>query len=103
MFADIDASQFTHRTLDDFERSYAHGMGGANYGWFQSKLHVAAKHAYDTGGIAAVHGTWRLLTEERSGDLDTLLDQHLGTTAVALLRELGQPSHDGGSGPADGA
>lgn len=97
VFAEIDASRFTHRTLDDFERSYAHGMDGANYGWFQSKLHVGARHLYDTRGAAAIQGMWRLLAEEPAGDLDTLLGQHLGPGAVALLRELRLPSRHGGA------
>lgn len=93
VFAGIPASRFTHRNLDDFERSYAHGMDGANYGWFQAKLHVAAKHIHDSGGGAPViRALWAALTEERSGDLKGVLAEHLGAPAVELLRELTDPA-----------
>jgi hypothetical protein len=97
VFAEIDASRFTHRTLDDFERSYAYGMDGANYGWFQTRLHVGAKHLYDTGGLAAIHGMWRVLAEEPGGDLESLFGEHLGPAAVELLHELSAPSPSPGA------
>lgn len=57
---------FTHRTLDDFERSNAQGMDGANYGWFQAKLHVAAQNIVDSGGMKATVRVWELLADEPS-------------------------------------
>lgn len=92
VFAAIAASRFTQRTLDDFERSYAHGMDGANYGWFQAKLHVAAKSIFDSGGMKATARVWDLLVDEPSSrNLTDTLEHHLGPTAVHLLQELGSP------------
>ncbi|MEW6153888.1 MAG: hypothetical protein AB1673_07855 [Actinomycetota bacterium] len=90
VFAAIVANRFTHRTLDDFDRSYAHGMDGANYGWFQAKLHVAAKSIFDFGGMDVTSRVWDLLAGEPSSrDLTDTLEHHLGLPAVHLLRELG--------------
>ena len=90
VLAAIAASRFTHRTLDDFERSYAHGMDGANYGWFQAKLHVAAKSIFDSVGREATARVWDLLAVEPSSrNLTDTLEHHLGPAAVHLLRELG--------------
>jgi hypothetical protein len=92
VFATIAASRFTHRTLDDFDRSYAHGMDGANYGWFQAKLHVAARSIFDSGGMEATARVWDLLADEPSSrNLTDTLEHHLGPPAVHLLRELGAP------------
>jgi hypothetical protein len=90
VFAAIASSRFTHRTLDDFERSYAHGMDGANYGWFQAKFHVAAKSIFDSGGMKATARMWDLLADEPSSrNLADTLEQHLGPAAMHLLGELG--------------
>jgi hypothetical protein len=94
VLAGIAPSRFTHRTLEDFERSYAYDMDGANYGWFQTKFHVAAKQIYDVGGPSVTHGMWSALAEEQSTDLEQLLAEHLGAPAVELLRELSEPRPD---------
>lgn len=67
LFARIPAERFTHRTLADFEAAYAQGMDGANYGWFQSAFHVAAKHIHDAVGGSVARDLWRLLADAGAG------------------------------------
>ena len=50
------AYKFT--SLEDFEKLYSTlGMGPKNYGWYQSKLHSAAKDIYNTGAVSYTHLT----------------------------------------------
>jgi hypothetical protein len=52
--------QFT--SLEDFERLYSSmGMGPKNYGWYQCKLHSAAKKVYDIGGKDVLKSLWKAL------------------------------------------
>jgi hypothetical protein len=94
VLAGIAPSRFTHRTLEDFERSYAYDMDGANYAWFQTKFHVAAKEIHDAGGPSVTHAMWSVLAEDESTDLERLLARYLGAPAVELLRELGGSRSD---------
>lgn len=49
-------------SLEDFERLYATlGMGPKNYGWYQSKLHSAAKDIYNAGGKEVLKKLWKAL------------------------------------------
>ena len=58
VIAPLAPGAFEHRTLDDFESVYS-GMDPVNYGWYQCRLHVAAKRAYDAGGAAVLARLWR--------------------------------------------
>jgi len=44
--------------LTAFEAFYP-GIEPRNYGWYQCRLHVAAKHVYDEGGIPALQKLWK--------------------------------------------
>lgn len=50
--------QFT--ALADFEKRYDN-MDPRNYGWYQCRLHVAAKNIYDNGGKEAFVKLWNAL------------------------------------------
>jgi hypothetical protein len=48
---------FKYTSLADFEERYDN-MSGRNYGWYQSKLHSAAKDIHDEGGTGALIKLW---------------------------------------------
>lgn len=55
-------TEYEYTSLEDFERLYESlGMGPKNYGWYQSKLHSAAKDIYNTGGKAVMKNLWEAL------------------------------------------
>lgn len=55
-------SEFNHTTLEDFEALYPTlGMGPKNYGWYQCKLHSAAKDIYNAGGKTVFIKLWKIL------------------------------------------
>jgi hypothetical protein len=49
---------FLYRTLEAFEALYTK-VGPQNYGWYQCRLHLAAKKVYDAEAIPAVQGLWK--------------------------------------------
>lgn len=54
------AYKFT--SLQDFEKLYASmGMGPKNYGWYQCRLHAAAKDIYNAGGKKVLIQLWNTL------------------------------------------
>ena len=56
--------QFT--SLQDFERLYATlGMGAKNYGWYQCKLHSAAKDIYKAGSKTVMSKLWKALKKHQ--------------------------------------
>lgn len=85
-FASLGPSRFTHRSLEDFDRAYAYGMDGANYGWYQSRFHVAAKQTFGDTGLRSAIGMWEVLGAGSDGDVVRLLDEHVGTVAGGLVR-----------------
>lgn len=55
-------SDYHFTSLDDFEKLYATlGMGPRNYGWYQCKLHSAAKDIYNAGGKNVLKQLWQAL------------------------------------------
>ena len=58
------AYKFT--SLEDFEKLYSTlGMGPRNYGWYQSKLHSAAKDIYNAGGKTTLKKLWTALKKHQ--------------------------------------
>lgn len=81
--------QFT--SLEDFERLYTTlGMGPKNYGWYQCKLHSAAKDIYNTGGKKVMAALWKALKEHQEtmtdGDFVDMLknEVHVSVANVYL-------------------
>jgi len=52
------AKSFEHTTLQDLELFYGK-MDPNNYGWYQTRLHIAAKQLYDTSGVNVLRALWR--------------------------------------------
>ena len=53
-------------SLEDFEKLYPTlGMGPKNYGWYQCKLHSAAKDIYNNGGKKVLQKLWTALKKHQ--------------------------------------
>lgn len=61
------SSEYEHTSLADFEKLYDN-MDAKNYGWYQCRLHAAAKQIYDAGGAAILPKLWAAL-ENAEADL----------------------------------
>lgn len=55
--AAISPDRFPHRDLRAFEQLY-NRIPPQNYGWYECRLHVAAKRVYDAGGPAVLRRLW---------------------------------------------
>jgi hypothetical protein len=67
-------SGYPFTTLEQFENNY-HEIGTKhpkNYGWYQSRLHAAAREIYDAGGKSVLPKLWKALQSK-----NTLDDQQL--------------------------
>ncbi|MBX2992829.1 MAG: hypothetical protein KF749_16885 [Bacteroidetes bacterium] len=71
------AEGFLFTTLAQFEERYDN-MDPRNYGWYQCRLHVAAKHIYEAGGTDAFVRLWHALKEQK---------EKLGDEEFALFLE----------------
>lgn len=69
MVASLGVAELRYRSLADFERLYI-DVGPQNYGWYQCRFHVAAKHIYEAGGVEALQRLWRafLQSDEKLSD-----------------------------------
>src|SRR6184192_2871520 len=54
----LGPERFRYRTLEAFEALYTK-VGPQNYGWYQCRLHLAAKKVYDAEAIPAVQKLWK--------------------------------------------
>lgn len=62
MVVGAGASEYKYTSLQDFEKLYTTmGMGAKNYGWYQTKLHVAAKNIYNVAGKKLLPKLWEAL------------------------------------------
>ncbi len=81
---------FKFTTLKDFEERYDN-MTGQNYGWFQSRLHSAAKDIYNAGGKEVFIKLWNALkTNEQKlddGELLKFLDEKVHPEVGNVLRK----------------
>ncbi len=60
------SADYKFTSLEDFERLYATlGMGPKNYGWYQCKLHSAAKDIYNAGGEKVMIKLWKALKKHQ--------------------------------------
>lgn len=67
--AGAGAGNLHHRSLRDFEKLYT-DVGSRNYGWYQCRLHVAAKNIFDAGGIDALRRLWKTFLRIRENVTD---------------------------------
>lgn len=63
-------------TLADFEKLYDN-MDPKNYGWYQCRLHVAAKNIYNSGGQSTFKKLWAELKEHQQKMTDEQLEKLL--------------------------
>jgi hypothetical protein len=56
--AGAGAFDLQYRSLHDFELLYT-DVGSRNYGWYQCRLHGAAKNIFDAGGIDTLRRLWK--------------------------------------------
>ncbi len=64
-------ADYKFTSLEDFEKLYATlGMGPQNYGWYQCKLHSAAKDIYNTGGKEVLKKLWMALKKHQENMTD---------------------------------
>jgi len=66
MVVGAGTAEYKFTSLEDFEKLYATmGMGPKNYGWYQSKLHSAAKDIYNAGGKRVLQKLWTALKKHQ--------------------------------------
>jgi hypothetical protein len=71
MVINAGTKDYTFTSLADFERLYVNlGMGPRNYGWYQCKLHAAAKDIYDAGGKKILIKLWKALKKYQENMTD---------------------------------
>jgi len=64
-------AEYKFTSLEDFETLYdSMGMGAKNYGWYQSKLHAAAKDIYNAGGKKVLKHLWKALKKHQEAMSD---------------------------------
>jgi hypothetical protein len=86
LVSQVPANLMRYRTIQDFELLYD-SMPGANYGWFQCRLHVAARRLVDAAGTGVVQRLWdafRIGNEELAEKLGGDVHAELGAIAQEL-------------------
>lgn len=68
------SAQFEYQSLADFERLYT-AVGPQNYGWYQCRLHVAARDVFEAGGVAALQRLWQAFVPISDVQLTEVLGQ----------------------------
>ena len=68
------SAQFEHQSLADFECLYT-AVGPQNYGWYQCRLHVAARQVFEAGGAAALQRLWQAFVPISDDQLTEVLRQ----------------------------
>lgn len=66
MVVGAGTAEYRFTSLEDFEKLYPTlGMGPKNYGWYQSKLHLAARDLYNAGGSELMKKLWIALKKHQ--------------------------------------
>lgn len=85
MVVDGGSAAYKFTSLEDFERLYTTlGMGPKNYGWYQCKLHAAAKDIYNAGGKQVMVKLWEALKKHQ----ETMTDDEF----ITMLKKEAHPS-----------
>jgi hypothetical protein len=85
MVVDAGTAEYKFTSLEDFERLYVTlGMGPKNYGWYQCKLHSAAKDIYNAGGKKVMIKLWKALKKHQ----ETMTDEEF----IEMLKKEVHPS-----------
>lgn len=71
--------EFRFTSLEDFEKLYPTlGMGPKNYGWYQCRLHAAAKDIYNLAGKSVLRKLWNALKKYQTPMSDEAFVEMLG-------------------------
>jgi len=85
MVVNAGTAEYKFTSLADFEELYPTlGMGPKNYGWYQCKLHSAAKDIYNTGGKKVLKRLWKALKKHQ----DEMTDEEF----TSMLKKEVHPS-----------
>ena len=85
MVVAMGSEEFKFTSLEDFEELYPTlGMGPKNYGWYQAKLHSAAKEIYNIGGKKVLKKLWKALDKHQ--------EEMTNTEFIDMLNKEVQPS-----------
>lgn len=91
MVVSAGSDQFAFKTLQAFEENYSiiGSRHPRNYGWYQCRLHVAAKHIYDAGGKKTFLRLWNTLQAQENikddSDLADVLRQKVDASVCDVL------------------
>ncbi|HMR93384.1 MAG TPA: hypothetical protein PKC69_13770 [Chitinophagaceae bacterium] len=89
MVTGAGTAEYTFTSLRDFERLYASlGMGARNYGWYQCKLHAAAKDVYNAGGKKVLKKLWKALKKHQEKMTDEAFAQMLSKEVHASVADV---------------
>lgn len=89
--AACNPGRFRYRSLADFEARYAFGMDALNYGWYQCRLHVAARRIHESAGAGALKRLWDSFAAGSDTEREALSDDRLATFLdVAVAPSLGE-------------
>jgi hypothetical protein len=85
-------AEYKFTSLEDFEKLYPTlGMGAKNYGWYQCKLHSAAKDLYHAGGKAVLKTLWEALKKHQEKMTDaqftTMLKEEVHPSVADVFLE----------------
>ncbi len=82
-------SGYSFTSLEDFERLYPTlGMGAKNYGWYQCRLHAAAKSIYNSGGSDIMKKLWTALKKHQQEMTDSEFTTMLSKEVHPSVAEL---------------
>lgn len=73
----VPVQQVRHRSLEDFEKLYV-DVGPENYGWYQLRLHAAARDIYNDAGVDALKRLYRTFEAHENDLTDRQLADLLG-------------------------
>lgn len=87
MVVGAGSAEYAFTSLEDFERMYPTlGMGPKNYGWYQCKLHSAAKDVYNAGGSEVMKKLWKALKKHQEDMTDieftNMLNKEVGPSVA---------------------
>lgn len=85
MVISAGTAEYEFTSLEDFERLYPTlGMGPKNYGWYQARLHSAAKDIYESGGKEVMKKLWDALKKNQ--------EEMTNKEFIGMLKEEVHPS-----------
>jgi hypothetical protein len=96
MVVGAGTAEYSFTTLEDFEKLYPTlGMGPKNYGWFQCRLHSAARDVYNAAGSEVMKKLWKALKkhQEEMTDIEfiDMLDKEVNPSVANVYLKWNVP------------